>query len=65
MTKWEYITITVSRSSLEQFQKRANELGNEGWELTSFTSFEQKNIGLFDSGSQTTGYVAIFKRPKL
>jgi len=41
-----------------------NLLGEEGWELVSTFTIESKSVGFFDSGAETSGIVAVFKRPK-
>jgi hypothetical protein len=62
MEKWEYMTLRVSINSIERLHIKLNELGIEGWELITLTPIESKSVGFFDSGSATSGFVAILKR---
>ncbi len=64
MTKWEYRTLTVSRNETNKFMDRLNMLGEEGWELVSTFTIESKSVGFFDSGAETSGIVAVLKRPR-
>ncbi|AFK02162.1 hypothetical protein Emtol_1011 [Emticicia oligotrophica DSM 17448] len=64
MPKWEYRTLTVNRNETNKFIDRLNTLGEEGWELISTFTIESKSVGLFDSGSETSGIVAVLKREK-
>ena len=64
MPKWEYRTLTVNRNETNKFIDRLNTLGEEGWELVSTITIESKSVGLFDSGSETSGIVAVLKREK-
>lgn len=64
MTKWEYRTVTVETDEARTFIDTLNLLGGEGWELVSTFTIENKSVGFFDSGSETSGIVAVLKRPK-
>ncbi len=64
MTKWEYKTLTVDRNETKTFIDKLNVLGEEGWELVSTFTIESKSMGFFDSGSETSGIVAVLKREK-
>jgi Domain of unknown function (DUF4177) len=64
MTKWEYRTLTVDRNETKTFIDKLNLLGEEGWELVSTFTVESKSVGFFDSGSETSGIVAVLKREK-
>jgi Domain of unknown function (DUF4177) len=64
MTQWEYRTLTVDRDETKTFIDKLNLLGEEGWELVSTFTVESKSVGFFDSGSETSGIVAVLKREK-
>jgi Domain of unknown function (DUF4177) len=64
MTKWEYRTLTIETDEAESFMDNLNLLGEEGWELVSTFTIESKSVGFFDSGAETSGIVAVLKRPK-
>jgi hypothetical protein len=64
MTEWEYLPINFRVDELKKFQAKLNEFGAMGWELVSLTPIETKQVGIFDSGSATSGLIAVFKRPK-
>ncbi len=60
MTKWEYKTHYIA---LDKDDFILSALGKQGWELVSVISIEEKRLGWFDSGAETTGVVAFLKRP--
>jgi hypothetical protein len=60
--QWEYLQVYVSLEELEQFQEKLDEYGEKGWELVSMISIETK--GWLTSHSETSGLLAVFKRPK-
>jgi hypothetical protein len=62
MNKYEYKAVGINYDS-DDFTQNLNVLGSEGWELVSVVGIERKNLGLFDSGSETKGMVAFLKRP--
>jgi hypothetical protein len=63
--KWEYMRRTFSiNDNPEIFVNKLNELGDDFWELVSTFTIEEKGIGIFDSGAETSKIVTIFKRPK-
>jgi hypothetical protein len=63
--KWEYMRRTFSiNDNPEIWVNKLNELGDDHWELVSAFPVEEKGIGLFDSGSETSKVVTLFKRPK-
>jgi hypothetical protein len=64
MQIWEYLTVWFRIDELESFQTKSDEYGDLGWELVSVTPIETKQVGFFDSGSATSGLLAVFKRPK-
>lgn len=64
MTTWEYQTLTIEVKEANTFRTQLNLLGNAGWELVSTFTVESKALGFWDSGSETSGVVAVFKRPK-
>lgn len=62
MQIWEYLQVYVSLGELEQFQEKLDEYGGKGWELVSMISIETR--GWLTSNSETSGLLAVFKRPK-
>lgn len=64
MTTWEYQTLTIEVKEASSFRIQLNALGEAGWELVSTFTVESKALGFWDSGSETSGVVAVFKRPK-
>lgn len=64
MTQWEYLQVSFRLGNLKEFQAKLDEYGLQGWELVSMVSVETKSIGWFDSGAETSGIIAVFKRPK-
>jgi hypothetical protein len=63
--KWEYMRRTFSiNDNPEIFVNKLNELGDDFWELVSTFTIEEKGIGIFDSGAETSKIVTLFKRPK-
>lgn len=62
--QWEYAQVYCRVDELEQFQKVLDRYGETGWELVSMMPIETKKVGIFDSGSATSGIVSVFKRPK-
>jgi hypothetical protein len=48
----------------EIFVNKLNELGDDYWELVSTFTIQEKGIGIFDSGAETSKIVTLFKRPK-
>ncbi len=63
-TKWEYQTLTVELKEANNFRAQLNLLGEVGWELVSTFTVESKAVGFWDSGSETSGVVAVLKRPR-
>ena len=64
MTQWEYLQISFRLSALRAFLAQLDEYGSRGWEQVSMAPVETKRIGWFDSGSETSGIIAFFKRQK-
>jgi Domain of unknown function (DUF4177) len=62
--QWEYAQVYCRPSELKRFQEVLDRYGLDGFELVSMMPIETKNVGWFDSGSETTGIVSVFKRPK-
>lgn len=60
MQRWEY-TRAVGRSS-EDLIERANELGEQGWEMIAVYVFERAGSSLLSKGGPLNA-VAYFKRP--
>ncbi len=61
MQHWEYLTVWVRVDELEAFQEKLDEYGNLGWELVSLAPIASR---LWFGVVQTSGLVAVFKRPK-
>lgn len=64
MTKWEYRTVTVETEEAKTFIDSLNILGGEGWELVSTFTIENITSRFLVSGTETSGIVAVLKRPK-
>jgi hypothetical protein len=56
--------LTIEVKEANTFRTQLKLLGNAGWELVSTFTVASKALGFWDSGSETSGVVAVFKRPK-
>ncbi|MCH5241783.1 MAG: DUF4177 domain-containing protein [Muribaculaceae bacterium] len=58
MDKWEYKILEIKQDNEYWVNKRLNDAGNEGWELVTFTNYQESSY----MGEKEYSMVCIFKR---